>query len=373
MKIALFLGAGASVPLDKPTTKQMKEKLTNYSTSNLQDEIFQSFIIHPKFDDIEYILQSVRDIQNFSNNNGGMYFFENGKNGIFRYSKATVSFNEFTDKVKEVAKTLEDKIFENYRWNRNSNESLLKIYGKIFEFLKTKSDEIHIFSTNYDKAIEQFCNLKNMEFICIDGFERNPSHSEFAKWTGNFNPITDGNKTNIFLYKLHGSLNWKVHVDEGLIRTNEESKPDDHNFVENMVIYPTISPKEEESKEPYRTIIEKFKQQMQKLDVCIVIGYSFRDSLNEIFVDFVSSGGQLADISPNVITDYRTHVLKMKVEQNAINEWKQLPYVLDKTSTIKGQIDTILIQKRLELETVEEIINDVGFWLLPKDPSQVQR
>ena len=198
MKIALFLGAGASVSLDKPTTKQLKERLTNDSPSNIQEEIFQSFIDHPKFEDIEYILQSIRAIIHFNKSQGGMYFFEHGKNGIFRYNHGTIPFDTFVKNIEEVNITLEDKIFENYRWNRNSNNALLEIYGEIFEFLKINDGGVRVFSTNYDKAIEQFCHLKNEDFICIDGFERIPSHNEFAKWTNNFNPRIEGNRKNIF-------------------------------------------------------------------------------------------------------------------------------------------------------------------------------
>jgi len=44
MQISLFLGAGASVSLGKPTTKQLKEKLVRNTQLNLRDQIFQSFI-----------------------------------------------------------------------------------------------------------------------------------------------------------------------------------------------------------------------------------------------------------------------------------------------------------------------------------------
>src|SRR5207247_2104771 len=150
-----------------------------------------------------------------------------------------------------------------------------------FEFLKMQSGEIHVFTSNYDKVVEQYCNLRKENYSCIDGFERNPPNNEFARWTGIFNPISNGAK-NVFLYKLHSSLNWKEHVDEGLVRTNEESKSDDHNFVRNVVIYPTLSPKNEEENEPHKSTIERFRNYMKEADACVVIGYSFRDSLNEV-------------------------------------------------------------------------------------------
>ena len=349
------------MPYDKPTTKQLKETLTNYSPPDLLEDIFQSFITHPKFSDIEYVLQSVREIVNFSKNKGGLYFFEQGKNGIFRYKHGEVPFDTFNKLVSKVETKIEDKIFENYRWNRDSNNALLKIYDKIFNFLRA-SDEIHVFTTNYDKAVEQYCNLRKDLYVCIDGFERNPPYNEFAKWTGNFNKITLSNKENIFLYKLHGSLNWKEHVDEGLVRTNEESKPDDPNYIKNVVIYPTLTPKEEEDTEPHRSVIEKFKNYMKGADCCIIIGYSFRDYLNIVFNEFVQKGKTLIVISPSAISNFRTNILKERPTEKELEAWKKITsQSIQKTDASRPNNPNVyLIQKKLAVDSVEEIIKLVA-------------
>jgi len=356
----LFLGAGASVPYGKPTTKELKEKLTNYSPSDLIDEIFQSFITHPKFLDIEYVLQSVREIVNFSKNKGGLYFFEHGKNGIFNYKHGHVPFDTFAKNVETVERVLENSIFEYYRWERDSNKSLLKIFDEVFYLLNEFSEEIHVFTTNYDKAVEQYCNLRHKKFVCIDGFERNPPHHEFAKWNGNFSPILAKQLTNIFLYKLHGSLNWKEHIDEGIVRTNEESKPDDHNFLKNVVIYPTLSPKIEEETEPHRTIINRFRSRMDESEVCIVIGYSFRDSLNVVFEKFVKNGKLLIIISPSAVDDFCKNMLGKNIDEKDQPRLDQPNIGLFTTKTTSGQVVKIFrILKKLNVDTVKEIMHDI--------------
>ena len=82
MKFGLFLGAGASVPFDKPTTSELKERLQG-ETSSLNEEILQSFLSNPEYSDIEYVFQAIRDIKKFGKSKGGEYFFTEGRNGIF--------------------------------------------------------------------------------------------------------------------------------------------------------------------------------------------------------------------------------------------------------------------------------------------------
>jgi len=45
----------------------------------------------------------------------------------------------------------------------------------------------------------------------------------------------------------------------------------------NLLIAPTISPKDGHEKEPFKTIRQKFINYLEIADVCIVIGFSFRD------------------------------------------------------------------------------------------------
>lgn len=316
MKIALFLGAGASAPFGMPTTAKLREKLQNFNYANVDEEILQSFLTESKYPDIEYVLQAVRDILKFSRSKGGDYFFTHGKNGIFRYQKGTVPFDTFIGKVVQAESALEDFVYENYRWKPSYQSQVREIYGIVFEFLKKHSDSIRIFTTNYDRILEEFCHFHG-DYQLVDGFDRNPPHSEISRWAGKFDIEKSKGLTNVYLYKLHGSLNWKEHIDHGIIKTNEESKSSDSNFKRNLVVMPTLSPKEEEEAEPFRSIISEFMNYLDKADACIVIGFSFRDQrINEIFKKFYQSGKALVVLSPHSMENVCENLLSFDVPKH---------------------------------------------------------
>jgi hypothetical protein len=66
----------------------------------------------------------------------------------------------------------------------------------------------------------------------------------------------------VCLYKLHGCLNWKKHRKHGIEATAEERRFDDASYEEDLLIYPTLSPKEGEEIEPYKAIREEFRKFM---------------------------------------------------------------------------------------------------------------
>lgn len=316
MRLALFLGAGASVPFGKPTTAQMKDKLRKYTPNNLSDEMLESFLSPYKYPDIEYVLQSVRDIKKFAKSLGGEYFLEHGKNGIFSFKHGTLPFDTFIAKIQEIEKTLELAIYENYRWNHDHDSTASGIYNTIFNRLQNHADSINIFTTNYDRVIEEYCNSKR-DYQCVDGFTRMPPHSELNMWNGNFNVEPNDGVVPVRLYKLHGSLNWKEHVKYGIVKTNEESLSTDLNYTKNLVILPTRSPKDEEDQTPFVDLLTTFEEFMENVHACIVIGFSFRDlQINEIFKKFVMSKKPLIVISPSSMENVCKNLLQIEIPQN---------------------------------------------------------
>lgn len=77
------------------------------------------------------------------------------------------------------------------------------------------------------------------------------------------------------LWKLHGSLGWKVDEKNRVIRTN----PDDKD----ILIYPSMSKYENSKKLPYTALMDRLCNYMKQPDsVLFVCGYSFGDEhINE--------------------------------------------------------------------------------------------
>jgi len=315
MEIGLFLGAGASVPFGMLTTEGLRNKLRRFTQDDLDEEVLQSFLTNPKYLDIEYVLQAVGDIIKFSRSRGGDYFFTRGT-GSLRFEKGMMDFDKFIKRVIQVQIELEEFVYENYRWKPAYMDKVLELYDVIFKFLNEKSNSIKIFTTNYDRIIEEYCRQR-VNYDLVDGFEREPPASEYAEWSERFQHDNNSDYKPVFLYKLHGSLNWKEHVDVGIVKTNEEAISSDSNYRRNLVVMPTLSPKEEEDVEPYQTIISEFVDYMSIADACIVIGFSFRDSrINDVFTNFIHRGKPLIVISPSSMKNVCQNLLEVAIPKD---------------------------------------------------------
>ncbi|QLH08923.1 SIR2 family protein [Candidatus Nitrosotenuis sp. DW1] len=357
MKIALFLGAGASVPYHKPTTTQLKELLSEKYGGNP----YAHLLDHNQLPDIEYVLSAIKQTLEYSTTHGGEF--------LKTYDQTF--FNLITG-LKNVKEHFENEVFDNYSWNNDDDNTVNAILNPIFKMISDNSQEVIVFTTNYDRAIEEFCSNDDNHYRCIDGFKLHEDSDRFL-WNDGDYSYADSiqNKTKVFLYKIHGSLNWKKHRKYGIEKTTYERKPQDPNYEEDFLIYPTLSPKEEANgREPYNTILKKFDEIMKSIDVCIVIGFSFRDEhINEKFKEFVDRGGTLIAISPSSQYDFRTRILNHTPTEEEKQAWENLPYA---RLTGTGGKDSVnwniqFVQKRLEIGTIKEILHDITRTLQPKE------
>ena len=293
MRVGLFLGAGASVPYGYKSTVPIKKMILNNieSLENPNVKKFTEMLFTLKqFPDVEYMLDLLYGLKNFyksSDNNE----YKNIKKFLIEQLSIksdlildNVTFDEFIELVDQTTINIKNTILTHYQWNDNIKSDVNKIFGKIYDVLKDA--DLHIFTTNYDSVIENFCYDNNIK-IC-DGFEIT-SQRRF-EYTGNFN--SDADKC-VKLYKLHGSLSWQKH-NEKIICATDHKLEDMEN---NVIIYPYLSPKEYESSLPFDDLIAKFKEFMDDAtNICIVIGFSFRD-FKDIFAKFLNNNGKLIIIS----------------------------------------------------------------------------
>jgi hypothetical protein len=307
LKVALFLGAGASVPYGKPTTQKLKEQLQpKYeekpnSTRTPEEHYLSSIMDFPYFEDIEHVLQGIKELDDFLTRSkyGGRYLLENIPQYVARDDRRPWPLKNLAEKLGAMRRRVEDDVFTNYSWDHTADGSLATIVGQLFNLIKNYSEDIHVFTTNYDRAVEEYCSNGNRKCRCIDGFKLE-QFSNRRLWEGKFEYIREPDMTNVYLCKLHGSLSWKKHKLYGIEATTEERRSLDPNYVENLLVYPTVSPKDGQEIEPYRTIREEFRKYMETADVCIVIGFSFRDEhINSVFREFFERGKHLMVISPS--------------------------------------------------------------------------
>jgi len=149
----------------------------------------------------------------------------------------------------------------------------------------SKNQKMIIFTLNYDATIEIFCENRGIRYT--DGFEPDWNFERFED---------ESNQINLF--KLHGSLYWfrtksnktiKVPM-KGLQSPLLKYLTDEE--VSELMIYPTL----EKNKQfgVYSWLSQKFKDELNRSDVCVIMGYSFRDGdIKESIIESLSSNHNL--------------------------------------------------------------------------------
>jgi len=145
----------------------------------------------------------------------------------------------------------------------------------------SKNKKLDIFTLNYDGTVEIFCEERGIKYT--DGFEPDWNIKRF-----------DDNESKINLYKLHGSLYWfrtksnkTIKIPMKGLQTSLVKYLTDEEVSE-MMIYPTL----EKNKQlgVYSWLSQKFKDELNSSDICVVIGYSFRDGdIRDSIIESLSS------------------------------------------------------------------------------------
>lgn len=361
MKIAFFLGAGASVQFEKPTTAQLRRELRDkYRVDG--NELLLSLLEHHNTGDIEDVLQSIKELKTFFQNKGGDFFKSKfnvtlTKKGDFGFDlvtlnskknpkeKETISYDTFISSIEEIETIIENEIFYFYQWRHIHDERVVEVYNRIFQRLH--GHEIRFGTTNYDRVIEEYCIRSKM--MCIDGFKLDFISGRSIWQNGDYPmPYNDENVKKIWLYKLHGSLNWKEHISHGIVKTDDESKISlDEKYLKNLLIYPTISPKNGHTEEPFKTIRARFTEFLESADLCVVIGFSFRDEhVNDFLKKFLEKKKPFIVISPSMPDD-----LYRLINKNSYN----FGYMGEENVVDVGNIT--IFRERFDLDTVDKILD----------------
>jgi len=98
--------------------------------------------------------------------------------------------------------------------------------------------EYSIFTTNYDRIIEEFCGSMT-SFEIRDGFSYNAKAGRNFWNAHSFDVPINPNTNTIKLHKLHGSLNWKLSPD-GIERVSPEIRITQPKpmLIKDMLLYP---------------------------------------------------------------------------------------------------------------------------------------
>lgn len=268
--ILLFLGAGASQPLDKPMMGEFVKKVSALITDDSERSVL-SLLRKVRGDDLEAILgelDTVIDLD-YAASVDGMAPAGSG------YSRFSLNIGT----AESLRVNIKHAIIREYR-----NVDALKtsqiyepLFNVIFPYLKKAAHCLTIFTTNYDPAIEEFYREKHQQYAICDGFayDRADRHNYWSRSVFDRFQL-EPEKRNLALFKLHGSVDW-LHVKSTNRIRRGQAMFDimDSDAYENILIYP--AKRKIATEDPFYTGYEYFERCCERTKVCIAIGYSFRD------------------------------------------------------------------------------------------------
>jgi len=332
-RIILFLGAGASAPFGYPTTQKFINELKDNLGSDVEGK-FLSYLLDIKgFTDVEHVLELLDLLQSI-NRHPVKDFLRTYPTHLRFGAGESISFLEMLDGMEKLRDRIQSDVFRQYEFDPTTIGPITQVYSPLVEMLSLLSNykEIPIFTTNYDRVIEEFC--RSNKLTCIDGFKRTGGSEEFEWNPEDFNrEITDTSETTIKLFKLHGSLNWRIRKSDNTIVKipPEERTRGSRRYEKNLVIYPAEKLKPEN--EPFRTLHEFFRSEFIKSDYAIFVGFSFRDEYLNSLIMSSSGKNKIIIVSPRA-----TELLKRLLSVRPIWHTERNPITIDRSF---GEVETL--------------------------------
>ncbi len=294
--IIFLLGAGCSYDATVPMSKGMVINLESLLETSHKDTLF------PLYNYVKYTIEygnnlsgkkQVFNIESllvilhllFENKKNYLYPFINGySKDLFEYAGA--SFEHISELIKLIERELPG-------WVTLDSYNKASYYSNFEKFQKELNFAIRVFSLNYDLCLEENVSCK----VETGFYENNP-------WDGNrFIQTEDDEETAIYLYKLHGSIDWERKNDQLRKSAQHGIKPD--------IIFGTDI--KLQAIDPYLFYLYEFRRYALESEIIISIGYSFGDNhINDLIRQALSSGSSKKIISVAPVRDKKEEVARIK-------------------------------------------------------------
>lgn len=266
--IVFLLGAGCSYEADIPITSQMIELietdcLAKKNWSKYKDLYYyiKSSILYA--DGLHGLFSPNLNIERFVNTLSELYkqerhiiypFMSNWDHRLIRL--AGTNFEQIQELRELIVKQVVSWIKVDYYKKK------AEYYRKFYDFQAALQAPCRIFSLNYDLCLER---VKPDNAILETGFD-----PISRQWDANRFEENPNLGIGIYLYKLHGSIDWKRNKDSGTLleSDNPEDEPD-LIFGTDVKLQPI---------DPYLFYVHQFREWSLKCKLIIIIGYSFGDS-----------------------------------------------------------------------------------------------
>jgi len=269
MEVAVFTGAGASRPLNYPTTIEF------FHEKDLPDphrEIFQKLksFLGTNILDVEDALRLLDPVVEFLDSPSGKFVTSNVGVNLWPQIKNFVTY-------------VRRRCFDLYGVEP-PEDAVLSLYQPLLNALNPGENCVHLFTTNYDPVTDCLMKIARKQgWYTYDGFD------PMSEWS------SDGyeNDAGLMIYRLHGSLSWgRRNSDIVNLRIFNRLEGFEKKH---LLIYPGFKGNPEENGEDaFAYPHKRLREVLGSVPVCIVIGFSFRDPhINGIFKSTLESNNAL--------------------------------------------------------------------------------
>ncbi len=294
MRTALFLGAGASAFVDLPTTTELMDEVrarvknTGKDAYNL-DSITETIINHDHYKDVEKLYDGIERMLHLRDDVSNI-------RPVFLVMNANGLLTNTINALRRVHLVIRDVLLESFIIKSDSRNSIRQMYDMVWSVIGDGGmGEFLVFTTNYDRVMEEYCDKKDL--VVVNGF-RQEGRGVFV-WRDEWSTDADNY---MHLIKLHGSIFWHENVDgdivEGTMVAARDNKKD-------VMVAPTEGAKDY-GREPFSTLWKRFEEKIEKVDVLLVIGFSYRDKeMVKIIKDRMEDGMALISVSLEPAADIK--------------------------------------------------------------------
>lgn len=232
--------------------------------------------------------------------------------------------NAFSE-ITEFDKLLSHKIVD-FVTLHSDTTTRVAYYKKFYDFQKSIQFAIRIFSLNYDQCVEK-AKPTDYELECGFGDDNEWQSERFD------NP--DQIHAGVFLYKLHGSIDWVRNSETGILKRYDSPQ----NNAE--LIFGTDA--KLQSVDPFLFNVYELRNYSLLCKMIVVIGYSFNDShINGLLGQALHASERYLLVVDNR-NDYTTEILKKLSLDN--NYKKRIIY---KEMTAGQFLNTELTKDKME-------------------------
>lgn len=290
-KSVLFLiGAGCSFEADIPMSSTMIEQIE----SKLADKDSGWFDYRELYNYVKYTIEYGTKLggilQDFNiesllvtlhhlseHRKSILYPFISGySNDLIEY--AGRNFN----RISELIKRIEDEL---PKWITKSDYKAAEYYAGFASFQKEYNYPVRIFTLNYDLCVEKMISNDELETGFANG----------KPWDGTrFTHSSDDEPdAPIYLYKLHGSIDWE-RTKTGLICSQQQGISPEIVFGTDVKM---------QAVDPYLFYLYEFRKYALLSKIIVIIGYSFNDvHINDLLKQAIENDDarKLLIISPHI-------------------------------------------------------------------------